>query len=385
MALYEDIQKVASTRQSPNARFRSEFIRSNMQNPGGFYKQFGADLNNPMGGTQSFNQPTQQLQTLPEGSFGNLYNRGISNSGSSDRSNVYGEQTDRQATGGLMGNSPAMGGLIGTGLGALGAPVPNVLGQAISGTPESLERAVKGTMTGMGTSLLARELGLAPGLVGLGVNSLMSGELPGLKDVAMAAALSNPATAIPAALYSTYKNINSMMGENYRNNEKYGLTGNANTWGAPTIGSKLGFSPSNQMKEDDGTGLSINPNLGLGFNQPGVYGSISPTDVGFTGTGITPRDDRSYIPSALERMLFSPPEQAQTDGYTVGSNNYAAGSITPDMYGTNPDVYGPSLDYSGSSDRGGYSVGGGNYGAGSISRSDYGRDSNISGPPGGDE
>lgn len=378
MALYEDIQKIASTRQSPNARFRSEFIRSNMQNPGGFYKQFGADLNNPMGGTQSFTQPTQQLQTMPESSFGNLYNNNNQSSGGS-RSNTYGEQTDRTATGGLFGNSPAMGGLIGTGLGALGVPMSGVLGQAVSGTPGSLEGALQGTMKGMGASLLANELGLPTGLVGMGINSLMSGKLPGMGDIAMSAALSNPATAVPAALYSAYKNVNSMMGENYRNNEMYGLTGNPNTWGAPTIGSTLGFSNTNQMKNEDGTGLSLNPAYGLGFNPVGLYGNVKDEDMGMLGTGITPRDDRAYTMNAMEKLglagLFNTPEQqAPTGGYAVGGNTYGAGEITSGMYGTNPDVYGPPQSYNGWGDTSSSS----NYGspghntAGSTAGSDRG-------------
>lgn len=75
--LYGDITKIAQTQQLPNARFRGEFIRQNMANPGAFYQKFGSQLNNPMGGTQSFNQPFDGLQTLGDSKLGSLY----SNSG----------------------------------------------------------------------------------------------------------------------------------------------------------------------------------------------------------------------------------------------------------------------------------------------------------------
>ena len=130
----------------------------------------------------------------------------------------------------------------------------------------------------------------------MGVNSLISQRMPTLENVLTTAAYANPVTAPFAAAKGVYDSINSLMGENYRNNEMYGLTGNANTWGAPTIGSILGFSGTNNIKNDDGTGLSVNPDYGLGFRQVGLYGNVNGEDIGILGTGLTPRDERAFTP-----------------------------------------------------------------------------------------
>jgi hypothetical protein len=405
MALYEDIQKAGATKQFPNARFRSEFIRSNMQNPGAFYKQFGSDLNNPMGGTQSFNQPLQQLQTLPDTNspqslspiaptapsrLGGLFGNSGAGMGPRGSGGTYsageGEGTSR-ATGGLLSNSPVLGGLIGTGLGMAGAPMSSVLGQAVSGTPQSMENALKGTMIGMGTSLLGDKLGKFAPFAGTAINSLISGRLPSLESVLTTAAYANPVTAPAAALYGIGKNLTALNNErlaaNFKNEGLYGLA-KQNAWGAPTTFSGMFGNPSMSMKNEDGTGLTANPAYGLGFNPVGLYGTPpSGEDMGIAGgltTGMQPN-----IPASLQAMgladLFTQPgiptlptpedqigssgglgtgyTQADLDAFAAGLPSFGTGdSGSGSGYGSN---------YGGNIGTGGFSGGyGGSYGSGSV-------------------
>lgn len=346
MSLYEDIQKVGSTQQFPNARYRSEFIRSNMQNPGAFYKQFGADLTNPMGGTQSINQPLEQLQTLSGTSSqpSNYTNTSTGGSGYSF--------TDRNpgtvGTGGLLSNNPSYGQLAGTALGAAGVPMSNVLGQAISGTPQSMESAVKGTMAGMGSSALAKALGLPAGVVGLGANALMSQQMPTMEDVAMTVAYANPVTAPYAAALSAgkalYSGINQNMADNYRNQAEFGLNNTGRTsWGPPTLGSMFGFNPSNEMRDEQGVGLVANPSYGLGFNPVGAYGSPTATDMGL-GSGFTQGmkgDIQSSLANSALNDIYSKYDFGTPETYGVIGSTYGPGAITSDVYGVNPTVMGP--------------------------------------------
>jgi hypothetical protein len=347
MSLYEDIQKVGSTQQFPNARFRSEFIRSNMQNPGAFYKQFGADLTNPMGGTQSFNQPLEQLQTLPGTSSqpSNYTNTSTGGSGYS----FTDKNPGTVGTGGLLSNNPYYGQLAGMALGTAGVPAPNVLGQAIAGTPQSMESALKGTMSGMGSSALAKVLGLPAGVVGMGVNALMSRQMPSMEDVVKTFAFSNPVTAPYMAALSAgkaaYSGINQMMADNYRNQAEFGLNNTGRTsFGPPTIGSKFGFSPDNEMRGEEGTGLVANPNYGMGFKQAGLYGNITKDDLGFLGSGVTPGmrgDIQASLAASALNDLYSKYSMGTPETYGVGGNTYGPETITSDMYGVNPDVMGP--------------------------------------------
>lgn len=377
MALYEDIQKVASTRQSPNARFRSEFIRSNMQNPGGFYKQFGADLNNPMGGTQSFNQPLQQLQSLPGASgLGDLFSSGVGNGtgmgSNGDYNGTYGPQTDRTATGGLLSNSPALGSLIGTGLGMAGMPVSGVLGQAVSGTPETQRQAVLGTGLGMGMSALG--LGKYSGLAGMGINALQ-GRLPSKEQLAMTVAYMNPVTAPLAGLYGIGKTLtalnNERLADNYRRDAMYGLATPSPYGPQTTFGGWFG-NPTNQVKDEDGLGLNPTTNT-LGFNPVGITGSATPTDLNMgVGYGLSPAKSLS-LQGALS-ALFGVPDTAfdqlalttNPTSSDTGGGSFGTGYSQADLNAFSAGL--PSFGTGDTTNSGGYS----SEGAVGTSTSNYG-------------
>jgi len=291
MSLYDDIRKVAEQRQfrtgGTNARFREEFIRRNMENPGAFYQNYGSELNNTPQTEQLAQTATVATPTPTEGDTFTYAGKDSGGGYYSTDNNV--SSNVGIGTGGLLGNNPHTGQVVGMGLGLLGAPMSNVLGQAISGTPQTMESAVRGTAFNYGANALANAIGLPSGIpAGLVANAVM-GKAPSMEDLALTA-LSRTSLGPLAALYGIGKNINQGMAMEHARQGKYGLAPQ-NTWGAPTIGTTVSGwfgGPTNEMKDEQGTGLMATPsNIGLGFSVPGATVSSTNPTMGL-GMGITP-------------------------------------------------------------------------------------------------
>lgn len=316
--LYGDITKIAQTQQLPNARFRGEFIRKNMSNPGAFYQKFGSQINNPLGGTQSFNQPMQSLQTIGDSKLGSMYSNSGAGLGPNGSGGTYsagmGNGTPT-GTGGILSNSPALGGVIGAGLSAVGVPFGGVLGQVASGTPESQANAVKGTAIGVGTSLL----GPYGALAGLGINSAMTGKAPSMEALGMTAAYMNPATAPFAAAYGITKNLTALNNErlatNFREQQMYGLANPevSHPFGPDTTFSGMFGNTDMSVKNEDGTGLTPGATMGFLGNLQSPTSLADPTNPGF---GVRAADPMSFAQTlhdlygGVSGMSFNSPQES---------------------------------------------------------------------------
>lgn len=311
MSLYEDIVEAAQRQQfrsgGTNARFRQEWIRKQMQNPSAFYQKYGADLKQP---TEQVTTPSTVAQTtvpVTEGlgtpnALTYVGERGVGAPYFSTDQNVAGNQG--VGSGGVLGTNPYTGQVIGMGLGLAGVPFSNIAGQVISGTPESLGSAVKGTALNYGANALAKNLGISSRVpVGL-LASIVSGRQPTKEDIALSALSFTPLGPL-ASLYSLGKAVNQSMARDYAREGLYGLNPQNTSWGPPTIGSKIsGFfgGDTNEMKGEEGTGLVANPALGLGFNVVGMTPSLE----GMGGAKGLTLAKGANIPASLEAMFGTP-------------------------------------------------------------------------------
>lgn len=354
--LYSDIAKISQTQQLPNARFRGEFIRKNMANPGAFYQKFGSQLNNPMGGIQSFNQPFESPQTLGESKLGDMYSNSGAGLGPNGSGGTYGAgrgNSTPTGSGGLIGNSPALGGVIGAVLGMAGVPFGGVLGQVASGTPESQANAIKGTAIGLGTSML----GPYGALAGLGINSAITGKAPSMEAIGMTAAYMNPTTAPLAAMYGLTKNLtelnNERLAENFREQQMYGLANPevSHPFGPDTTFSGMFGNTSMNMKNEDGTGLTPGATMGFLGNLQAPTSLSDPINPGF---GVRAADPMSFAQTlhdlygGISGMSFNSPQESFRQSEIANQNAMA------DPYGNTFGLQGTN----GNND-GGYGVQGG--------------------------
>jgi len=305
MSTLEDAIKIADRQQfrtgGSNARFRDEFIRKSLQNPGNFYRTYGTDLKAMDSGQVTTTQPMEQTpslpstQTVPSSSTDfNLTSGDISRGDGGGYS--YGASPSSGqgiGSGGLLGNNPHTGSALGTLAGVFGGgPLSGIAGQALSGTPQSMEAAAKSAALGYGVSELGRSLNASPlgmSALGLAAQSVARGRAPSMEELGLTALYQTPLAPL-AAIYGIGKSINRGMAEDHANQGKYGLA-TQNTWGPPTIGTTVSGwfgGPTNEMKGEDGTGLMASPsNYGFASGVPGVnFGPAAP-GMGL-GRGLTP-------------------------------------------------------------------------------------------------
>jgi len=377
MSTYDDILRVATTRQFPNAKFRGDFIREQMQNQGKFYDTYGSGLQQQAQATQPITQPYTAPYTQPP-----QLGVGLSSTFSNTPSNSP-SPTGTPVMGGIFGNSPNAGSVLGTGLGLAGAPFSNVLGQALSGTPNSIQDAAIGTM---GSQAFGKNWGPLSG----GLSHAISGKMPTFEQGAMlaasaipsvapygqlysagkdfmdghtsggvgktvqAAAMFNPATAPLAALYSVGKAAtnwnNERLAENHANDKMFGIGGGIDRYRDPKTFDGWFGNPDSEVKGEDGAGITPTgfSNQGLGFNQFGTTGMGSLADMG--GAGGLHLSRKADIQGAIAAMFgggtYNP--NNPYGGITFGTDDPFAGSAL-DGYSappSAPEAYSPLDAYS---------------------------------------
>ena len=362
MSTLEDAIKIADTKQfrtgGSNARFRDEFIRKALQSPGNFYRTYGTQVRDINAGRQSSDatqptntppstsqphptttQPTQQPQAPSSSPDFSLNGGDISRGdggGYSYGASPSSSPSSGIGSGGVFGSNPNTGAALGTVAGALGAGrASGVVGQALSGTPESQEAAAKSAAIGWGVGQLGQNLGatgLGKSALGLAAQSIARGQMPSMEDVALTAAYQTPLAPL-AAMYSINRSINRGMAADHANQGRYGLA-TQNSWGPPTTYStaKGWFDgSSNDMKGEDGTAMTVSPSeYGFASGVPGVnFGRAAP-GMGL-GRGLTasPVVD---LQSALSRFYGVPADVVPS---TTLQDLYGSADFGSDTLGNN--------------------------------------------------
>jgi len=292
MSTLEDAIRIADRQQfrtgGSNARFRDEFIRKSLQNPGNFYRTYGTDLKAMDSGQVTTTQPMEQTpslpstQTVPSSSTDfNLTSGDISRGDGGGYS--YGASPSSSpnsgiGSGGVLGSSVYGGQALGALAGVFGGgPLSGVAGQALSGTPQSLEAAAKSAAIGYGVN--AMNVGKYGGLVGLGINSAISGKAPTPETIGVSLAMMHPVTAPLAAAYSLYGAIKGWQNDVAKQKSLEALYGNLNS-------TDLGFGGATDNAQGTGGGYGF----GIG-STVGPYGpdadAIENNDQGTNATAST--------------------------------------------------------------------------------------------------
>jgi len=270
MAINEDyVREVAREQMLPNARFRNEFIRLAEQDPGAFYSRYGIPRPvAPPGLQPSWINPAmlqfaQQYggQYQPSQTIEDIFRQGGSwdgeGTGVSDSSGTTG------FGGGMLGNDPNLGAVLGA-LGSLGGiQGANIAGQAISGTPSSLGHAVTGAIAGQFGPL---------GVLG---HQAVTGTLSPTNATMAAIAAVNPSLAATIALgrglYGIFNPTPTMSQTDTATSNTDGAMSGPGGYGFGVMGS--GFGPDQQEADNPGSG-------GYGIGLGGAIG-----DVGAVGEG----------------------------------------------------------------------------------------------------
>lgn len=238
---YDYLINKTNEQKLPNARLRNEFIRAANQDPGAFYSKYGYPTPTPpsMEAPGAATVAPSPIPVSQEQGLGQMFNPSPYMTG-----DTIGMEQDARGIGrgltdgrGILGDDPALGGILGGALGLSGLKNAGLAGQVLSGTPRSMMNAGIGTVAG-------KVLGPYAGPVMMAAQSMMSGKAPSAANIAKMALGFTPLAPLVGA-YNLGQGVVGYLSEREKDklNEEYSVN---NIMGP--VNNTLGIAPSASSK-----------------------------------------------------------------------------------------------------------------------------------------